>query len=87
MESSGLCPLRCGGEGTSALVATRAQIGLSLQTSADLDHNFFGDQQQQLRVAQQVAALRQWKRAKGCLIIAGCFFLGLTAPIVIAALI
>lgn len=54
---------------------------------ADMDYQFFGDQEQQLHAVTKAAARHQRNRAVGCFLIAACFVLGLMAPIVILALI
>lgn len=83
-----LCPPPAAGgpEATSDFVAPRAQ-GLLFRMVADMDYQFFGDQEQQLHEVTKVTARHQRNRVVGCFLIAACFVLGLTAPIVILALI
>lgn len=52
-----------------------------------VDMNYFGNQEQQLREVTKAAARHQRNRVVGCFLIAACFVLGLTVPIVILALI
>lgn len=52
-----------------------------------MDYEFFGDQEKKLREAVKIGAKYRRKKFTGCFVIAGCFVLGLLAPIVIIALI
>lgn len=52
-----------------------------------MDYQFFGDQEKQFREAIKNYAQYRRKKAVGCFVIAGCFVLGLIAPIAIIALI